>query len=74
MKNTTKENPPKAARFEISVGINQELWERIKKHTTYSDTDMEQHLKDDLSAAISRYEGYHKLIEGVVEVNLIKLY
>lgn len=73
------EQPPKVARFDLSVGIDTEMWNLLKdsgvSHMT--EKQLEENVIDDIRAAITQYRGYHSLIDkdsGVVDITLTKYY
>ncbi len=72
---TEKEIAPKVARFDLSVGISEEMWQYLKSQHA-SDKDMEKHIINDIEAAISQYKGYHNMlgVSGVVDITLTKYY
>lgn len=75
-KTAHKQSIPKVARFDLSIGINAETW-RLLKSQSMSDDELAQHLKSDVESAVSKYEGYHSLIDsrsGVVDITLTKYY
>ncbi len=73
-KQATTEAPPVVACLEISVGINPDTWRQLESNHM-SNTEIENHLITDIKCAISRYDGYHNLLDGgVPDISLTKYY